>query len=141
MVRAIAGTRPTAAIHRHRAHLSSSRTRALGEAASALHSMAILQVFQAKLRQSLDGGVADADVIKDLRSATDLALMATKRSTQAIGRSMGFMVVLNRHLWLTLADLKDADRKTLQSLPPASLVTPWSQSRSVCPRRRSVRKR
>lgn len=87
-----------------------------GEAASALHAMAVLQVFQAKLLQCLDEVASvDADVIRDLRSATDLALMATK---QAIGRSMGFLVVLNRHLWLTLADLKDTDRKARQGDPP-----------------------
>lgn len=30
---------------------------------------------------------------------------------------MGFMVVLHRHLWLTLANLKDTDRKTLLNTP------------------------
>ncbi len=43
--------------------------------------------------------------------------MATKRAAQAIGRTMGFMVVQQRHLWLTLADLKDADRKVLLNAP------------------------
>lgn len=105
---------------RFTAHQADKAYAAAGEAVSALHAMAILQVFQAKLLQSLDGGAVGADVIRDLRAATDLALMATKRSAQAIGRSMGFMVVLNRHLWLTLADLKDADRKTLLNAP----VTP-----------------
>lgn len=47
----------------------------------------------------------------------NFALMATKRSAQAIGCSMGFMVVLNRHLWLTVADLKDTGRKTLLNVP------------------------
>lgn len=59
-------------------------------------------------------------LIRDLRAAMDPTLMATKCSAQAIGRSMGFMVVLNRYLWLTLADLKDADRKMLLNAP----VTP-----------------
>lgn len=30
---------------------------------------------------------------------------------------MGFMVVLHRHLWLTLADLKDTNHKTLLNAP------------------------
>lgn len=30
---------------------------------------------------------------------------------------MGFMFVLHRHLWLTLADLKEADRKSLLNAP------------------------
>lgn len=95
------------------AHLANKAYACAGEAASALHSMAVLQVFQAKLLQSLDDGSVDTDVVRDLRAATDFALMAPKRSAQAIGRAMGFMVVLHRHLWLTLADLKDVDRKTL----------------------------
>ncbi|XP_056593677.1 uncharacterized protein LOC130412904 [Triplophysa dalaica] len=77
----------------------------------------ISPVFQAKILQSLDSGSLEADATRDLRAATDFALMATKRTAQAIGRSMGFMVVLHRHLWLTLADLKDADRKSLLNAP------------------------
>ncbi len=51
--------------------------------------------------------------------ATDFALMATKRAAQAMGKAMGFMVVLQRHLWLNLADLKEADRKVLLNAPVA----------------------
>ncbi|XDV32448.1 hypothetical protein PO909_003253 [Leuciscus waleckii] len=92
-----------------------------GEAVSALHAMAILQVMQAKLLKSMDGAAsADAGVIRDLRSATDLALVATKRAAQAVGRSMGYLVVLHRHIWLTLSDVKDADRKTLLNAPITS---------------------
>ncbi len=57
------------------------------------------------------------EAVNDLRAATDFALMATKRAAQAIGRTMGFIVVQQRHLWLTLADLKDADRKVLLNAP------------------------
>ncbi len=39
--------------------------------------------------------------------------LRTKCAAQAIGRAMGFMVVQQRHLWLTLADLKDSDPKVL----------------------------
>ncbi len=53
------------------------------------------------------------EAVNDLRAATDFALMATKFAAQAIGRTMGFMVVQQRHIWLTLANLKDADRKVL----------------------------
>lgn len=86
--------------------------------------MAVLQVLQAKQLKFLDDAASfDADAIRDLRSATDLALLATKRSAQAIGRSMGFLVVLHRHLWLTLSDVQEADRKTLLNAPisPAGL--------------------
>ncbi|ROL03910.1 hypothetical protein DPX16_23345 [Anabarilius grahami] len=79
--------------------------------------MAVLQVFEEKILQALDSGSIDTDVVRDLCVATDFALMATKCSAQAIGRAMSFMVVLHKHLWLTLADLKDADRKTLLNAP------------------------
>ncbi|KAL0154447.1 hypothetical protein M9458_048710, partial [Cirrhinus mrigala] len=72
-----------------------------GQAASALHSMAILQVFQAKLFAQSDRSALDPATLKELRSATDLALRATKATAQAIGRSMASLVVLERHLWLT----------------------------------------
>ncbi len=102
------------------AHLASKAYSSAGEGASALHAMAVLQVFQAKLLQSLEGGSVAPDAVNDLRAATDIALMATKRAAQAIGRAMGFMVVQQRHLWLTLADLRDADRKVLLNAPISS---------------------
>ncbi len=64
-----------------------------------------------------EGGVLTPEATKDLRAATDFALMATKRAAQSVGKAMGFMVVLQRHLWLNLADLKDADRKVLLNAP------------------------
>ncbi len=82
--------------------------------------MAVLQVFQAKLLQAAEGGALTAEATKDLRAATDFALMATKRAAQSVGKAMGFMVVLQRHLWLNLADLKEADHKVLLNAP----VTP-----------------
>ncbi|XP_016101950.1 uncharacterized protein [Sinocyclocheilus grahami] len=102
------------------AHLANKAYVSDGEAASALHAMAVLQVFQAKLLQAAEGRALTAEAVKDLRAATDFALMVTKRAAQAVGKAMGFMVVLQRHLWLNLADLKDADRKVLLKAP----VTP-----------------
>lgn len=60
----------------------------MGQAASALHVMVILQVHQAKLVKSLDEGRPDPEVFKQLVHAMDLALRAT-------------------NLWLTLTELKD----------------------------------
>ncbi len=102
------------------AHLANKAYASDGEAASALHAMAVLQVFQAKLLQAAEGGALTAEATKDLRAATDFALMATKRAAQSVGKAMGFMVVHQRHLWLNLADLKEADRKVLLNAP----VTP-----------------
>lgn len=90
-----------------------------GEAISALHTMAVLQVFQAQLLKSLDKGGADPEAFKDLRAGTDFALKATKKTAQVIGPSMGYMVVLQRRLWLTVIELKDVERRVLLNAPVA----------------------
>ncbi len=81
-----------------------------GQAASALHSMVVLQVYQAKLLSAIDKSEPDPATLRELGSATDLALRATKTTAQAIGRSMASLVVLERHLWLTLTEIKDVDK-------------------------------
>ncbi len=43
-----------------------------GQAASALHSMAVLQVYQAKLLSAVDESEPDPATLRELRSATDL---------------------------------------------------------------------
>lgn len=53
------------------AHIAENAYNASGDAASALHTMAVLQVFQAKLLQSLDGEEPNPEGIKDLHAATD----------------------------------------------------------------------
>ncbi len=97
-----------------------------GQAASALHSMAVLQVYQAKLFSAVDESEPDPATLRELRSATDLALRATKTTAQAIGRSMCSLVVLERHLWLTLTEIKDADRVSFLDAPisPSGLFGP-----------------
>ncbi len=50
---------------------------AAGQAASALHAMALLQVHQAKALKQLHEGDADPGVLQELRTATDLALRAS----------------------------------------------------------------
>ncbi|KAL0148358.1 hypothetical protein M9458_056338, partial [Cirrhinus mrigala] len=81
-----------------------------GQAPSALHSMVVLQVFQSKLLAGTDKSALDSTTLTELRSATDLALHATKATARAIGRSMASLVVLERHLWLTLMQMKDVDK-------------------------------
>ncbi|XP_056089774.1 basement membrane-specific heparan sulfate proteoglycan core protein-like [Rhinichthys klamathensis goyatoka] len=56
---------------------------AAGQAVSALHTMAILQIFQADLLQKLDEEGPGAICVADLRYATDLALRAAKAAAQA----------------------------------------------------------
>ncbi len=49
-----------------------------------------------------------------------MSLHATKETTRAIGRSMAAMVAAERHLWLTLSDMKDKDRVCLLDAPLSS---------------------
>ncbi len=89
---------------------------ATGQATSAHHLMAVLQVFQAKILANEEAGL-DSASLRDLRSATDLALYATKATTQAIERSISSLIVLERHLWLTMMEI---ERGGQSSLPPHS---------------------
>ncbi len=88
--------------------------------------MAVLQVYQAKLLSAIDESEPDSATLRELRSATDLALRATKTTAQAIGRSMAGLVVLERHLWLTLMEIKDADKVSFLDAPisPSGLFGP-----------------
>ncbi len=88
--------------------------------------MAVLQVYQAKLLSVIDESEPDPATLRELRSATDLALRATKTTAQAIGRSIASLVVLERHLWLTLTEIKDADKVSFldASMSPSGLFRP-----------------
>ncbi|CAM4629912.1 unnamed protein product [Leuciscus chuanchicus] len=96
------------------------------QAASALHTMAVLQVYQADLLRKMDEAGPNPENFNDLRSATDLALRATKSAAQAIGRNMASLTVTERHLWLTLSDMKESDRATFLDTPvaPSGLFGP-----------------
>lgn len=80
---------------------------AAGQAGSALHTMVVLQVFQAKLLQSMDESGQDSD----------LALRTTKATVQATGKTMGNLVVLERQLWLNLTEIRDADKTAFLDSP------------------------
>lgn len=97
--------------------LTGAAYKACGEAASALHAMALLQVHQAKALRDLHAGGHDSAEFSELRAATDLALRATKVTARAVGRAMSTLVVQERHLWLCLADMKDADKTRLLNAP------------------------
>ncbi len=88
-----------------------------GQAASALHSVAVLKVFQAKMLANEEAGL-DSASLRDLRSATD----------QAIGRSMSSLIVLEHHLWLTMTEMKEGTKfpsSTLRSRQAACLDQLW----------------
>ncbi|KAL0194632.1 hypothetical protein M9458_008204, partial [Cirrhinus mrigala] len=69
-----------------------------------LHTMSLLQAYQADLLKGLaDGEKVD---LEELRRAADLALRAIKETARA-----------ERHLWLTLSDMKEKDRVFLLDAP------------------------
>ncbi len=91
---------------------------AAGQAGSCLHTMTVLQAYQADLLKELDEGEGvNAEDIKELRKTADLSLRATKETAQAIGWSMAALVTAERHLWLTLSDIKDRDSVFLLDAP------------------------
>ena len=91
-----------------------------GQAASALHTMATLQIFQGDLLRKLDEMGPDAICLADLRSASDLTLRATKAAAQAMGRCMASATVAERHLWLTLTEMADSERTAFLDAPLSS---------------------
>ncbi len=48
---------------------------------------------------------------------TDLALRATKVTARALGQTMSTLVVQERHLWLTLADMRESDKHRFLESP------------------------
>ncbi len=102
---------------RYSSGLTGSAYRACGEAASALHAMALLQVHQAKALKDLHEGGHDLTVLHELHAATDLALRATKVTAQSLGRAMSMLVVQERHLWLCLADMKEQEKVQFLNAP------------------------
>jgi LSD1 subclass zinc finger protein len=90
---------------------------AAGQAASALHSMSVLQVLQSDILREWAESGRNPSAVTDLRSATDLALRATKAAAQALGRCMASLCVSERHLWLTLTDMGDSERAAFLNAP------------------------
>ncbi|KAI2645082.1 ORF V: Enzymatic polyprotein [Labeo rohita] len=90
---------------------------ACGEATSALHAMALLQVHQAKALKELHEGSSDPGVMQELQAATDLALRATKVTARSLDRVMSTLVVQERHLWLNLADMRKPDKVRFFNAP------------------------
>ncbi len=90
---------------------------AAGQAASALHAMAILQVHQAKALKQVHEGSTNPGLMQELRTATDFALRATKVTARSLGKAMSTMVVQERHLWLNLVEMKDVDKARFLDAP------------------------
>ncbi len=71
--------------------------------------MALLQTYQAKALKQLYEGSSDPGSMQELRTATDLALRATKVTARSLGQTMSTLVVQECHLWLDLADMSESD--------------------------------
>ncbi len=103
---------------------------AAGQAGACLHTMAVLQAYQADLLKELDEGeqISSSDV-GELRRTADLALRATKETARAIGRSMAGAPTTQ--LWFLIS----TTREVCVRAPYAS----W-RTRSLCgPRTSSSR--
>lgn len=70
-------------VYKFSLNLSNKAYRACGQAASALHSMALLQVYQAKAFIDMPQGGSDQQFLDELHTATDIALQATKVTSVA----------------------------------------------------------
>ncbi len=90
---------------------------AAGQAASALHAVAILQVHQAKALKQVHEGSTDPGLMQELRTATDFVLRATKVTARSLGKAMSTLVVQEHHLWLNLAEMKDVDKARFLDAP------------------------
>ncbi len=91
---------------------------AAGQAGMALHTMAILQAYQADVLKEMDEGTGlTSEAVKELRRATDLALRATKHTARAVGRSMAASVAAERHLWLNLTEIREREKVFLMDAP------------------------
>ncbi len=90
---------------------------AAGQAASALHAMAILQVHQAKALKQVHEGSSDLGLMQELRTATDFTLRAMKVRARSLRKAMSTMVVQECHLWLNLVEMKDVDKARFLDTP------------------------
>ncbi len=83
----------------------------LSESPTVLHTMAILQAYQADILKEMDEGTGlIPEAMKELRRATDLALRATKHTARTVGRSMAGSVAAERHLWLNLTEIREKEK-------------------------------
>ncbi len=91
---------------------------AAGQRGMALHTMAILQAYQADVFKEMDEGDGlTPEAVKELHKATDFTLRATKHTARAVGRSMAGSVAAERHLWLNLMEIWEKENVFLLDAP------------------------
>ncbi len=99
-------------------HLNCKAYTTAGQEVALLHTMAVLQAYQADLLKDLDKGQGlSPDKVAELRRSKDLDLCATKQAATAMGRSMAVIVVTERHLWVNLADIGKKEKGFLLNAP------------------------
>lgn len=92
--------------------------KAAGQAGGALHTLSVLQAYQARMLEDLDTGKGiGPEAVTEVRKAIDLSLRTIKQTAHAIGYSMATMVVTERHLWLDLSSLNKRDKIFLLNAP------------------------
>ncbi|KAL0183604.1 hypothetical protein M9458_019300, partial [Cirrhinus mrigala] len=64
------------------------------------------------------------EAFSELRTATDLGPHATKATAQAISKTMASLVVLKRHLWLKLTEIRDAENMAFLDSPILPKIPP-----------------
>ncbi len=77
----------------------------------ALHTMAIVQAYQADVLKEMDEGTGlTPEAVKELRRAT-------KHTERAVGRPMAGSVAAERHLWLNLTEISEKEEVFLLDAP------------------------
>ncbi len=115
---------------------------AAGQAGMTLHTMAILQAYQADVLKEMDEGTGlTPEAVKELHRATDLALRATKHTARAVGRSMAGSVAAERHLWLNLTEIREKVNVFLLDAPISESGLFGETVRSVVEKFRSAKTR
>ncbi|KAL0189943.1 hypothetical protein M9458_017042, partial [Cirrhinus mrigala] len=97
--------------HRHSSGLIGSAYATCGEAGSALHAMALVQVHQTKALKDLHEGGHTPEVLREL------ALRVTKVTAWSLGCAMSTTVVQECHLWLCLVDMRETDKTRFLNSP------------------------
>ncbi|KAL0147886.1 hypothetical protein M9458_056807 [Cirrhinus mrigala] len=73
--------------------------------------------FGASLVKKLHQDGPDLMLMQELCTANDFALRATKVMARSLGQVMSTIVVQERHLWLNLAQMSDADKVRFLDAP------------------------
>ncbi|KAI2657538.1 Transposon Ty3-G Gag-Pol polyprotein [Labeo rohita] len=114
---------------------------AAGQAGACLHTMSVLQAYQADLLKELDEGeeIKDSD-ISELRRTADLSLRATKETARAIGRSMAALVAAG-DTRRRVSKRQRSSGSSLAVIRLAGLLRRSSPSRLPAPRTGKLRNR